>query len=458
MNVSRFFPKGGGYKSRLFKLTGPIFIENLLIMLLGVVDTLMLSRYADSSVAAVGVSNQLLMMVFLLFNITTTGTTVLCSLYFGAKDNKSFIQVMGVSVLFNATVGLLISGSLFFFGEDMLRLMNIRPELLSDATIYMRTVGGFAFFQAISQTISAVLRAANKPNYAMQVTLFINILNVFGNYSLIFGHFGFPALGVHGAAISTSVCRGVAMTLLFIVLFKRLIKRLPLDYFRPFPFAKLKASLKIGIPAASEQISYDASQVMIVYFVNILGTEALAARVYVVNIVIVTYLFSLSLAQSAGICAGNLLGMGKKKATYLLTMYALRRSLIVTGCASLLILLFSRSLLSQFTQNETIIVLGIGALAVDLILEQGRAAVLLFIMTLRSAGDVIFPVIIGLFSMWFFAGFCGYTFGILFGWGLAGMWIGFALDECSRGTLLYYRWKSQKWKKRTLIRSNVKID
>jgi Na+-driven multidrug efflux pump len=288
--------------------------------------------------------------------------------------------------------------------------------------------------------------------------LFINILNVFGNYSLIFGHFGFPALGVHGAAISTSVCRGVAMTLLFIVLFKRLIKRLPLDYFRPFPFAKLKASLKIGIPAASEQISYDASQVMIVYFVNILGTEALAARVYVVNIVIVTYLFSLSLAQSAGICAGNLLGMGKKKATYLLTMYALRRSLIVTGCASLLILLFSRSLLSQFTQNETIIVLGIGALAVDLILEQGRAAVLLFIMTLRSAGDVIFPVIIGLFSMWFFAVFCGYTFGILFGWGLAGMWIGFALDECSRGTLLYYRWKSQKWKKRTLIRSNVKID
>ena len=170
MNVSRFFPKGGGYKSRLFKLTGPIFIENLLIMLLGVVDTLMLSRYSDSSVAAVGVSNQLLMMVFLLFNITTTGTTVLCSLYFGAKDNKSFIQVMGVSVLFNATVGLLISGSLFFFGEDMLRLMNIRPELLSDATIYMRTVGGFAFFQAISQTISAVLRAANKPNYAMEVT------------------------------------------------------------------------------------------------------------------------------------------------------------------------------------------------------------------------------------------------------------------------------------------------
>ena len=161
MNRIWHLPKPGSYKSKLFKLTGPIFIENLLIMLLGVVDTFMLSNYADSSVAAVGVANQLLMMVFLLFNVTTTGTTVLCSLYFGAKDNKSFIQVMGVSILFNASIGLLISGCLYFWGENMLQMMNIRPELMQDATVYMRTVGGFAFFQAISQTISAVLRAAN---------------------------------------------------------------------------------------------------------------------------------------------------------------------------------------------------------------------------------------------------------------------------------------------------------
>ena len=212
MNRIWHLPKPGSYKSKLFKLTGPIFIENLLIMLLGVVDTFMLSNYADSSVAAVGVANQLLMMVFLLFNVTTTGTTVLCSLYFGAKDNKSFIQVMGVSILFNASIGLLISGCLYFWGENMLQMMNIRPELMQDATVYMRTVGGFAFFQAISQTISAVLRAANKPNYAMQVTLIINILNVFGNYSLIFGHFGMPSLGVQGAALSTTICRGVAMS------------------------------------------------------------------------------------------------------------------------------------------------------------------------------------------------------------------------------------------------------
>ena len=105
--------------------------------------------------------------------------------------------------------------------------MDIRPDLMPDAETHMHIVGGFGFFQAVSFTISAVLRAANKPNYAMQVTLLINVLNVFGNYALIFGHFGFPALGVQGI-LSLSVCRGVAMTLLFIMLFKRLVPRIPL--------------------------------------------------------------------------------------------------------------------------------------------------------------------------------------------------------------------------------------
>lgn len=204
----------------------------------------------------------------------------------------------------------------------MLVAMDIRPDLMGDASTYMRIVGGFGFFQAISFTISAVLRAANKPNYAMQVTILVNILNVFGNYSLIFGHFGFPELGVEGAAISTSICRGVAMLLLFFTLFKRLIKKMPLAYFRPFPVQKLKSVLKIGIPSALEQLSYDASQVVIVYFINMLGNEVLTARVYVMNIVIIGYLFSLSIAQAASISTGNLIGAVKKQAAYLLSWYA----------------------------------------------------------------------------------------------------------------------------------------
>ena len=450
-SMVNFFRRPQGLRGKLFKLTGPIFLETLLMLTLGVVDTLMLSHHSDNAVAAVGVVNQLLNMVFLLFNITTVGTVVMCSLYFGAKDEKSFIQVIGTSLLFNAAVGCLISLCLFLFGERMLLLMDIRPDLMPDARTYMHIVGGFGFFQAISFTISAVLRAANKPNYAMEVTLLINLLNIFGNYSLIFGHFGFPALGVQGAAISTSLCRGVAMTLLFLMLFKRLVRHFPLAYFRPFPFEKLKSVLRIGLPSAAEQISYDASQVVIVYFINMLGNEVLAARVYVMNLVIIGYIFSLSLAQADSICTGNLVGAGKKQAAYLLSWYAWRRSLLITLIASVSVYLFARPLLGCFTENETIVGIAVSALLVDILLEQGRATVLLYLFNLRSVGDVVVPVLIEMVCMWFFAVFCGYLAGIVFGLGLAGMWVAFAMDEGSRGIVLCMRWRTQKWKKRALI-------
>ena len=457
MNIHRLFRRPEGLKGKLFKLTGPIFLETLLILTLGVVDTLMLSQYSDNSVAAVGVVNQLLNMVFLLFNITTTGTAVMCALYFGAKNNKSFIQVVGTSLLFNAAVGLIISLVLTCFGGRMLVMMDIRPDLMPDASIYMKIVGGFGFFQAITFTVSTVLRAANKPNYSMQVALVINILNILGNYTLIFGHFGFPALGVEGAAISTSVCRGIAMVFLFVVLFKRLIHRMPLAYFRPFPFRMLKDVLKIGIPSAVEQISYDASQVAIVYFINMLGNEILATRVYVMNIVIVGYLFSLSIAQATAVCTGNLVGAGKKRAAYTLSWYAWKRSLLITFVASSSVYLLGRPLLGIFTENETIINVAMGVLLVDIFLEQGRATVLMFLFNLRSVGDVIVPVLIELVCMWFFAVFCGYMFGIVFGLGLAGMWVAFAMDESSRGIVLALRWRTQKWKRRNLIRHDVKV-
>lgn len=457
MDVERMFRRPGRMRGQLFKLTGPIFLETLLILTLGVVDTLMLSHHSDNSVAAVGVVNQLLNMVFLLFNITTTGTTVMCALYYGAKDNKSFVQVVGTSLAFNALVGLAISACLYFFGREMLVLMNIRPDLMVEAETYMRIVGGFGFFQAISFTISAVLRAANKPNYSMQVVFILNILNLFGNYSLIFGHFGLPALGVQGAAISTSICRGIGMLLLFVVLFKRLVKRMPLDYFRPFPLQKLKDVLKIGLPSAGEQISYDASQVAIVYFINMLGNEVLAARVYVMNIVIIGYIFSLSLAQATSICVGNQVGAGKKKAAYLISWYAWKRSLLVTFVASGGVYLLGPLLLGIFTDNQTIIEVAMGALLVDILLEQGRATVLMFLFCLRSVGDVVVPVLIELVCMWFFAVFCGYLFGIVFGWGLTGMWFAFALDEGSRGLVLLFRWQTQKWKRRLLIHTSVNV-
>ena len=214
----------------LVRLTGPIFIEMVLIILLGIVDTVMLSQCSDNTVAAVGVVVQLLNMIFLVFEATTAGTSVLCSQFLGARQMDNVFRAIGVSLAFNMMMGVIVSAALFFGAERILRLMELRPELMGDGVTYMRIVGGFAFFQAISLTLSAILRSAGMAYYPMQVTFLINIINIIGNYTLIFGHFGFPALGVEGAAISTSFSRGVAMCLLLFILFR---KKLTFPPFRP---------------------------------------------------------------------------------------------------------------------------------------------------------------------------------------------------------------------------------
>lgn len=439
-------------RRRLFKLAAPIFIETLLIMMLGAVDVIMLSRHSDNSVAAVGVVNQIIMLTFLIFEVINLGTSVLCSQYLGAKMHKNVVQVVGVSLLMNLVVGVSVSLFLFGMNETILQWMGLTPELMKDGTDYMRIVGAFAFFQAISLTLSASLRSANKAIYPMMVTVVVNILNIIGNYTLIFGEFGFPEMGVEGAAISTAFSRGVSMVILFIILFRKHIRKFPLAYFRPFPFKELKNLLKVGLPSAGEQLSYSSSQVVITYFINVLGTEALAARTYSVNIIMFSFLFCIAIAQGGAICIGHLIGEKRPHAAFLLGKYVMKKSVLITVCLSLITALMGPFIFGWLTTNEQIIRMGVTILAIDVILEIGRPINIFATNALRAAGDVNYPFYLGLVVMWSVAVGCGYLFGIHWGWGLAGMWVAFLLDENIRGIVFVRRWYGMKWVKKSFVK------
>ncbi len=439
-------------RRRLFKLAAPIFIETLLIMMLGAVDVIMLSRHSDNSVAAVGVVNQIIVLTFLIFEVINLGTSVLCSQYLGAKMHKNVVQVVGVSLLMNLVVGVSVSLFLFGMNETILQWMGLTPELMKDGTDYMRIVGAFAFFQAISLTLSASLRSANKAIYPMMVTVVVNILNIIGNYTLIFGEFGFPEMGVEGAAISTAFSRGVSMVILFIILFKKHIRKFPLAYFRPFPFKELKNLLKVGLPSAGEQLSYSSSQVVITYFINALGMEALAARTYSVNIIMFSFLFSIAIAQGGAICIGHLIGEKRPHAAFLLGKYVMKKSVLITVCLSLITALMGPFIFGWLTTNEQIIRMGVTILAIDVILEIGRPINIFATNALRAAGDVNYPFYLGLVVMWSVAVGCGYLFGVHWGWGLAGMWVAFLLDENIRGIVFVRRWYGMKWVKKSFVK------
>lgn len=421
-------------------------------MMLGAVDTIMLSQYSDESVAAVGVVNQIVMFAFLIFEVINIGTSVLCSQYLGAKMQKNMVQVVGVALLFNLVVGLLISAILHYGATTLLGWMGLRPELLKYGIGYMQIVGAFAFFQAISFTISASLRSADKAIYPMMVTVLVNIMNIIGNYSLIFGKLGMPALGAEGAAISTSVARGVSMVVLFVILFRKHIPRFPLYYFRPFPWVELKNLLKVGLPSAGENMSYSFSQVVITYFINILGNNALATRTYTVNIVMFVYLFAIAMAQGGAISIGHLVGQKKIRAAYLLGKYVMRLSILVSLVLSCVWAASGHFIFSMLTDNQEIIKMGVTIMLVDIIVEIGRAVNIYATNALRSAGDVNFPFYVGVAVQWTVSVGFSYLFGIHWGWGLVGMWCAFLLDENIRALLFVKRWNSMRWAKKGFIK------
>lgn len=432
-------------RRQLAMLSVPIFIETLLIMMLGAVDTFMLSRYSDESVAAVGVVNQIVMLAFLVFEVINLGTSVICSQYLGAGLKGRIPSVVMVALLTNLLLGLAVSGVLYFGDEMILRAMGLNEVLLPDGTAYMRIVGAFAFFQALSMTLSAALRADNLAIYPMAVTFIVNIVNIIGNYTLIFGKFGMPALGVEGAAISTATCRGIAMLLLFIVVRRTIVKRIPWNVFVKFPWRELKNLLRVGLPSAGEQVSYSSSQMVITYFINMLGVEALATRTYCVNLIMFAYLFCISIALGGAICIGHLVGHGRTRGAFLLGKLVMRLSIIITASLSLLLAIAGPWVMPLLSSNPEIISLGCTILWIDVLLEFGRPTNIFATNALRAAGDVNYPFYVGVVVMWSVAVVAAYFAGIVFGLGLVGMWIAFACDENIRGVVFIRRWYSMKW-------------
>lgn len=438
-------------KKGLFKLTGPIFIETLLLMLMGAVDTFMLGQYDDNAVGAVGVVNQLVTFAFLIFQIINVGTTVLCSQFLGAGRRDKMIQVTGVALLINIVCGIVVSAGLYFGASPLLKMMGLRGEMMPYGMNYMEIVGAFAFFQAIHMTISASLRADKKAIYPMLVIMVVNVVNIFGNYTLIFGNFGAPELGVEGAAISTVLGRGTAMVLLLIILFRKHISSFPMKLFRPFPWHELKNLLKIGVPSAGENMSYNIQQIVLVYFINQLGNVELVTRSYIVNFVMFVYLFAICVAQGGSILIGHLIGEKKPHAAFVLGKYVMRSSLIVSVLLSLLWALLGNTLFTSLTNNTEIIELGCTILMVDILVEAGKSINIYATTALRSTGDVFFPFYLGVVVQWGVGILFGYMFGIYFGWGLIGIWFSMFLDESIRGLVFVHRWNSMKWMKKSFV-------
>lgn len=414
-------------------------------MLMGNADTLMLSQYSDNSVAAVGVANQILNVLIVMFGFIATGTIVLITQNVGANNRKSALEIAQVSIAANLILGIVIGLLVIVFSEPLLNMMNLPESLQPEANTYLRLVGGFCFSQALIMTIGSVLKSYGFTKDTMYITIGMNILNVIGNYIFIYGPFGLPVLGVEGVAISTVVSRFIGLIAISYLLVKRISFETKLLHVFQLPVSHLKNLLKIGVPSAGEHLSYNGSQIVITIFITMLGAEALTTKVYAQNLMMFIFLFSLAISQGNQILIGQMSGAREYDRAYKRCIQTLYWAIGMSTVIGILFWIFTDSLFGIFTSNQEILQIGATLLLLTIILEPGRAFNLVIISALRATGDVKFPVYMGIMSMWGVSVPLAYILGIHFGLGLAGIWIAFIADEWLRGVLMLIRWRSKVW-------------
>ncbi|MCL7872386.1 MATE family efflux transporter [Bacillus altitudinis] len=429
----------------LFALTWPIFIEISLYMLMGSADTLMLSQYSDNSVAAVGVSNQLLNLLIVMFSFITTGTTIVIAQLLGASRKQEATQVAYVSLGTNFLISFVISLLMFVLAVPILHMMGLSSELMPDATVFLQIVGLLSFIQALIMTYSAILKSYGFTRDTMYVTIGMNLLNVAGNYLVIFGPFGFPVLGVMGVALSTSFARLIGLTAMILIVRHRIGLRFSFKRMFYIQRTHLKKLLKIGIPSAGEQLSYNGSQMIITLFITFMGTQALAAKVYTQNLMMFIMLFGAAISQGTQILIGRLIGAKEFDAAYRRCMKSLYWAIAISLLSSTALSLSSTHLLTFFTSNSEIIQTASLLLILTIVLEPGRSFNMVIINSLRAAGDAKFPVYMAMISMWGIGLPIAYLLGIQLEMGLIGVWISFIVDEWVRGIFMYRRWRSRVW-------------
>lgn len=444
--------EGKGKVLSLRALTIPIFIEFLLLMLMGNADVFMMSMYSDYAVAAIGVSNQVLHFAVVMFGVISSGSTVVQSQYMGAGKTSAIKRVISTGIITSTLIGLVISLVFVLFHVPILSGMQLYDHVRAYAHTFVMIVGGFLFFQGIISQITATLRTAGFAKDTLYITISMNLINIMLNYVAIFGLGELvPVTGVIGVATATATARGFGVLFAFIVLFKRIGNPFTRTGVVKRTIFYSRKILRIGIPGAGENMSYTGYQLVVTNMITIMGTTALTTRIYARTLNMFMFLFALSIAQASAIVAGNLMGAGKLDELYKMCLRNVKLGVLVSFSTALVFYFFSAPLLGIFTDDPDVIALGGTIFFVYLFIESGRVLNMVIINCLRASGDVKFPVQMGIVFMWGVGVFFSWFLGLHLGLGLLGVVIAQALDECIRGLVMLGRWRGKRWQRNKLV-------
>lgn len=443
----------------ILNISWPAFIELVMSTLFGMVDMVMVGQLGPAAIAAVGLTNQPFMLLLSVFAALNVGTTTLVAWNIGARNLKEARSVSRQSLICAFVLGLIISILGFITARKIITFMGAKADTINDATLYFQIVSAGLIFQTITMCITASLRGVGETRIPMMYNVGANLLNVFGNYVLIYGKLGFPMWGVAGAAASTTFSRLVAcLAGLYVIFLSRKSKILLSikDDYRP-DWNILKQIFTIGIPSALEQFFLQSGLMLFAKTVSGLGTSIYAAHQIGLNINGLTFSPSQAFSVAATTLVGQSLGARniKKAEKYANLIHHIGMG--VACFIGFMFILFSHYITRIYTSDFTVAAMAGTVLKIMALAQPGQSTQLILAGALRGAGDTIYPLIASFSGIWIFRVIVAYVFVYIFHWGLIGAWVAMVLDQYTRSAIIYLRFISGKWKTANLQRNQPKV-
>lgn len=410
--------------SEAVRLAVPVASVQLGIMLMGVVDTIMLGRLSAEALAAGALGHIVTVVLLMVGYGVITALDALIAQAYGAGDDRAIgdhLQRGAVMAL-----GLTLPFSLALWDVRwVLRLLGQPPTVIDGAAAFARGIiwgiPAYLLFIVLRQTLQAM--SVVRP--AMVAIVFGNVANLAGNYLLIFGHFGFPALGVPGSAYSTSICRW-AMFLYMLWASRHRLSR----YWRGFDAAALAwrgyyLLLRIGIPIGLHNSVELLVFATVALLMGRMGIAELDGHQIAINLASLSFMVPLGISGAAAARVGNAIGRQD--------MPGARRSaaaclLLGAGVMVLFALLFALlpgPLARLYTSDRAVIAMAVTLLPIAAVFQVLDGAQVVAAGVLRGAADTTFPAVMAILGFWGIGFPFSWYLGFRAGWGPAGLWWGF---------------------------------
>jgi len=435
------------YKNAI-DMAWPSAIEAVLVGLVSSIDIMMVGSLGASAIAAVGITNQPKFILLAIIFSLNVGVTAIVARRRGEKDREGANRCLRQALVICLMMSAILSVIGFTYARPLLLFAGAQADVINYAVTYFRIIAIGNFFTSVSLTINAAQRGSGNTKISMRTNIVANIVNLTFNFLLINGHFGFPKLGVAGAAIATLLGNIVA----FLMSLRSITKA---DGFLHIKFKSdwkldketVKSIMSISSSSFVEQICMRVGFLVTTMLVASLGTIAFATHQICMNIVNLSFTFGDGLGIGASALVGQNLGA---KRPDLATIYSKTIQRIALTVGAILFILFIGGryfLVGLFTNDNSIILMGGKIMIIMAMMSPVQTVSVVIGGTLRGAGDTKFVAYSSLISIGIVRPLTTWLFCYPLGFGILGAWFSFMTDQCLRLLINSWRFKTGKWTK-----------